>query len=104
MDSFGKPIYSDTIEIPDIHQQQEEPLLNDNDPVDFNPTYKTSRLQRLKQHLTKRNLKRFIYTWRWTLLVIVLSILMGIVMWSYRRELYEALEVLSGTLKKMGYR
>ncbi|GAA5808099.1 hypothetical protein MFLAVUS_001481 [Mucor flavus] len=103
MDSFGKPIYSDTIEIPDIHQQQEEPLLNDNDPVDFNPTYKTSRLQRLKQHLTKRNLKRFIYTWRWTLLVIVLSILMGLVMWSYRKELYEALEALSGTLKKMGY-
>lgn len=103
-----RAIYSDAIEIPDVHEQQEEPLLSQQqDPilVDlYSATTPSSRITRLKQKLTKRNIKKLIYKWRWPLFIFMSSIVFGLIMWAYKKELFEGLETLSYKLKDMGYR
>jgi hypothetical protein len=99
-------IYSDTIEIPDVHDQQEEPLLSQ-EPISvdlYSPTSSNSRLSRLKHMLSKRSIKKLVYKWRWPIGFFILSIFMGLLMWAYKKELFEGLEALSFRLKDMGYR
>jgi hypothetical protein len=107
--------YADAIEIPDIHynDQQEEPLLastgthsNDEDIVDLCPPtqQQQSRFNRFKQHLSKRNIKKLVYTWRWPLFFFGISMFMGLLMYTYRVQVFQGLETLSHKLSDMGYR
>ncbi|KAG1451644.1 hypothetical protein G6F46_010039 [Rhizopus delemar] len=48
-------------------------------------------------------LQQFVYKWRWPIFLFILVLFSGILMWIYRREFFEALEVLSHKLKEMGF-
>lgn len=104
VESRDRAIYADNIEISDVHEQQEQPLLSQ-DPVmvDLYPPTTPSRMSRFRQSLTKRHLKKVIYKWRWPILFIVSSCVMGFFMWVYRKEVFQGLETLSNKLKDMGY-
>lgn len=105
VDSRDRAIYANNIEISDIHEQQEQPLLSQ-DPVMvdlYSPTT-PSRMSKFRQSLTKRHLEKAIYKWRWPILIIVSSFFMGLFMWVYRKEVFQGLETLSNKLKDMGYR
>lgn len=99
MEPHGK-VYSDTIEIADI--QQEEPLLSNEESLPA--VYQPSRFHRFNQHFTKRNVKKQIYAWRWAILFVVSSVVMGCIMWTYRRQAFQGLETLSLGLKDLGFR
>lgn len=99
MDPHGK-VYPDTIEITNIHQQEEPLLGQDNSPIVHQP----SRFQQLGQQFSKRNVKKQIYAWRWTILFFLVSLIMGCLMWTYRRQVFEGLETLSSALKGMGFK
>lgn len=101
METHGKTIYADTIEIPDI-QQQQEGLLSNEDSLPI--VYQPSRFQRFNQHFTKRNVKKQIYAWRWGILFLFGTFIMGYIMWTYRRQVFEGLETLSLALKDMGFK
>lgn len=105
VDSRDRAVYTDNIEISDVHEQQEQPLLSqDAVMVDLYPPTTPSRMSRFKQNLTKRHLKKAIYKWRWPILFILISCIMGFFMWVYRKEVFQGLETLSNKLKDMGYR
>lgn len=100
MESHGKAIYSDTIEIPDI--QQEEPLLSNEDTLPV--VYQPSRFHRFNQQFTKRNVKKQVYAWRWVILFLISTFIMGCIMWRYRVQVFQGLETLSLRLKDMGFK
>jgi hypothetical protein len=52
--------------------------------------------------ITKENVVSWLYKWRWALSIFAISVVMGIVMWIYRKELFQGLEILSEKLKGMG--
>ncbi|KAI8878168.1 hypothetical protein K501DRAFT_259041 [Backusella circina FSU 941] len=52
--------------------------------------------------ITKENVSSWLYKYRWPLSIFAISIVMGIVMFIYRKELFQGLEILSEKLKDMG--
>lgn len=83
-------------------------------PQDYDKFPTTDSLYNNSNHLfhsqqpstysTKRDkLQQFVYKWRWPIFLFILVLFSGILMWIYRREFFEALEVLSHKLKEMGF-
>lgn len=63
----------------------------------------SDRVLRLRNHLTKKQIRQFIYKWRWTLFFIINTIVSIILMLTFRRQFFQALETFSHKLREMGY-
>ncbi|KAI7897888.1 snare associated Golgi protein-domain-containing protein [Cokeromyces recurvatus] len=91
---------SDTILLQSINNTTQD--------LDYFPSVTTNSnshfIQRIKQRWTKRNIILFLYNWRWSLFFFGISVIIGIVMFIYRRNFFEALEALSHHLSDLGYR
>ncbi|KAI8062346.1 snare associated Golgi protein-domain-containing protein [Gilbertella persicaria] len=86
------------IELPNLSLQQQEPLL------DQTAIETRSRWQRLKQKFTIQNIKTFLYEKRWSIGTLAFFTVLGIITYHYRREFFEALELLSHRISDMGYK
>lgn len=101
----SKPNNNPTPSSSDLRQSEDHP--HDMQTFWFSEQGSMTNSQRarriLGQLMDRRRLWQLIKDWRWAISMFLLSWIMGMIMYSYRHELYTALEDLSNLLRDMGF-
>ncbi|CDS04084.1 hypothetical protein LRAMOSA07039 [Lichtheimia ramosa] len=101
----SKPNNNPTPSSSDLRQSEDHP--HDMQTFWFSEQGSMTNSQRarriLGQLMDRRQLWQLIKDWRWAISMFLLSWIMGMIMYSYRHELYTALEDLSNLLRDMGF-